>query len=264
MTDFGQFFCYQNGALTPVSEPPATDLQLAVADSWLVENGRARHMDRHFKRFADWVLQTHPNCSNQLDGFFAAVTAVIPREGRWFPRLELHAEQPADSNLFLRMREAPEQLGAMTLWTYPEVDPRRSALVKGPDLSLCMQMRRKAQLHGADEAVLLDANGFISEGALSSIVWWRGDVLCAPGPDVAWLDSITRQEVFELAEQMGFLTRFEKAKPADLVETEVWGLSSLQSIRPVTNWIDLGGPLGQPRHIEAFAKRLRLLSKLID
>ena len=264
MTDFGQFFRFHNGALEPVNEPPAAELLLAVADSWLIENGRARHMDRHFKRFAEWVAETHPTSAIKLDAFFAAVAAQIPREGRWFPRIELHAEQPAESNLFLRLREAPEQLGAMTLWTYPDTDPRRNATVKGPDLSLCMQMRRKAQLHGADEAVLLDENGFIAEGALSSIVWWRGDVLCAPGPDITWLDSITRQEVLEIAEQMGFATRFEKVKPADLVELEVWGLSSLQSIRPVSDWVQLGGPLAAPKHLEAFAKRLRMLSKLID
>ena len=264
MTGFGEFFRFQNGSLTTVNEPPATEVQLAVADSWLIEDGRTRHMNRHFKRFADWAMQTHPDCQNQLEPFFAAVTANIPRQGRWFPRIELHADQPAQGNLFLRLREAPEQLGPMTLWTYPDADPRKNPLVKGPDLSLCMQMRRKAQLHGADEAVLLDANGYIAEGALSAIVWWREDVLCAPGPDVTWLNSITRQEIFEIAEQMGVMTRFEKAKPADLVQLEVWGLSSLQSIRPVTNWIDLGGPLAAPKHADAFAKRLRLLSKLID
>lgn len=264
MTDFGQFFRFHDGDLVPVTEPSANEVQLAVADSWLVEGGRARHMNRHFNRFAAWAIASHATSASQLPTFFEAVTRAIPRSGRWFPRIELHGEQPADSNLFLRLREAPEQLGAMTLWTYPTPDPRKHPQIKGPDLSLCMQMRRKAQLHGADEAVLLDEKGFISEGALSSIVWWRGDVLCAPGNDLPWLDSITRQEVFEIAEQMGFATRLEKVKPADLVELEVWGLSSLQGIRAVENWIDLGGPVGATKHLESFSKRLRMLSQLID
>lgn len=264
MTDFGQFFCFRSGQLKPVTEPAATEVQLAVADSWLVEDGKARHMNRHFERFANWVAASHPLSANQLPEFFELVTAAIPREGRWFPRIELHGEQPQASNLFLRLREAPEQLGAMTLWTYPEADPRKYPQIKGPDLSLCMQIRRKAQLHGADEAVFLDEKGFIAEGALSSIVWWRGDVFCAPGNELPWLDSITRQEVFEIAEQMGFTTRLEKVKPADLVELEIWGLSSLQGIRAVENWIDLGGPVGAPKHLDSFSKRLRMLSQLID
>jgi branched-subunit amino acid aminotransferase/4-amino-4-deoxychorismate lyase len=88
-------------------------------------------------------------------------------------------------------------------------------------------------------------------------------VLCGPNNETEWLESITRREVFSIAEQMGLQTRTEKVKPADLVETEVWMLSSLQAIRPVDSWIDLGGPLAQATHVEAFTKRLRLLSSPI-
>ena len=119
-------------------------------------------------------------------------------------------------------------------------------------------------LHGADEAVILNTDGYILEGALSAIVWFRDDVLCAPGNDLDWIPSITRKEVFAIAEQMGLQTRTEKVKPADLVDLEIWGLSSLHGIRPVDEWVDLGGPVGQPRHLEAFNKRLRMLSTSID
>jgi len=126
-----------------------------------------------------------------------------------------------------------------------------------------MQLRRKAQLHGADEAVLLDGAGHVIEGALSALVWWRGDVLCAPDDRTTWLPSITREEVFAIAASMGIQTRLEHAKPADLVGLEVWALSSLQAIRVVNNWIGLGSPLGPATHLETFQKRLRLYSRQI-
>jgi len=126
-----------------------------------------------------------------------------------------------------------------------------------------MQMRRNAKMHGADEAVLVDSSGFLLEGALSSIVWWRGERLFSVPDELPWLPSITRQEVFSIAEQMGIQTGTERIKPADLIDLEIWALSSLQGIRVVSDWVNLGGPVGSARHFDAFSKRLRLLSTSI-
>lgn len=246
-----------------IEVPPSLNTQLDIADSWLVEDGRCRSLGSHFDRFRAWTEIQSPDALPFLEGFFSAVTEAIPLEGRWFPRIELHGEQPVNQQLHLRLREAPEQLGDAILWTYGEPDPRENVSIKGPDLSIGMQLRRRANIMGADEAVILDRDGYICEGALSSLVWWRGDVLCGPNQETPWLDSITRRDVFAIAEQMGLATRTERVKPADLVETEVWMLSSLQAIRPVTNWLELGGPLATPTHVEAFNKRLRLLSAAI-
>lgn len=263
MTETEQLYAFDYGHLVEISADELLVGQLAVADSWLVDEGRVRSLAEHYERFSDWV--TAASNRSDLPEFCAAVTANIPRSGRWFPRIELlKSETDTQTQLIFRLREAPELIEAMTLWSYSEPDPRVNPTVKGPDLSLGMQMRRAAQMHGADEAVILNSEGFILEGALSAIVWFRDDVLCAPGDDLDWIPSITRKEVFAIAEQMGLATRNEKVKPADLVDLEIWGLSSLHGIRPVEHWVDLGGPVGHPRHLEAFNKRLRMLSTSID
>jgi branched-subunit amino acid aminotransferase/4-amino-4-deoxychorismate lyase len=135
-----------------------------------------------------------------------------------------------------------------------------------------MQLRRKAIVHGADEAVLVTADGFISEGALSALVWWQGDVLCAPDQEIPWIDSVTRREVFDIAKALGLEARLVKARPADLAGLEVWGLSSLQGIRPVADWVNLGAPIANPSanpsatssasnsHLETFKRRLKMLA----
>jgi branched-subunit amino acid aminotransferase/4-amino-4-deoxychorismate lyase len=161
----------------------------------------------------------------------------------------------------MRLRAAPEALGAATIWTLPEPDPRSNPAIKGPDLSLGQQLRRKAKIQGADEAILLNESGNIAEGALSSLVWWRGDVLCAPGDSIAWLPSVTREVVLEIAKQSGFEVRFEEATPQSLIGCEVWLLSALNGIRVVSQWVDLGGELAKPTHFEGFAKRLRLFTE---
>lgn len=256
-----QLLQFSDGQLIEV--PASLGTVLSVADSWLVEDGRARSIDQHFARFSNWAAQQNPAVLGQLDEFFEQVRRAIPTEGNWFPRIELHGEQNYKSQLHLRLREAPESLGPAVLWTYSEPDPRQNPTIKGPDLPLGMQLRRRANMLGADEAVILDQDGFICEGALSSLVWFTGETLCAPNAETVWLESITRNEVFAIAEQMGIATRTEKAKPADLVEKEVWILSSLQGIRPVVDWLDLGGPLAAPARAESFTKRLRLLATAI-
>jgi branched-subunit amino acid aminotransferase/4-amino-4-deoxychorismate lyase len=262
--DFGTFFQFVDGALIQVAE--LADVDLVAADSWLVEDAAVRNLAMHLERFRKAALaQPGAPSIETLDSFFAAVIAQVPTAGRWFPRIEFHAEK-ADP-LFLKLREAPAQLGDAALWTLDEPDPRVTPTVKGPDLSLCMQLRRKAQVHGGDEAVLLDMAGSIVEGALSSIVWWQGDVLCAPDDSTEWLDSVTRYEIFEIANQLGIVTKFVSAKPTDLVDCEVWLLSSLQGIRRVSTWlhgdgqIQLAAPTAESlRRLESFRLRLKMLS----
>ena len=262
MNDFEQLYTFSESTLM-ITEP--TDLlagSLAVADSWLVEDGRVRHLAEHYDRFQGWAEAIVAR--KDYAAFCSAVTEMTPMDGRWFPRIELlHNAENNQSQLVFRLREAPKQIDSMTLWSYNEPDPRVNPLVKGPDLSLGLQMRRAAQMHGADEAVILNSDGYILEGALSALVWFRDDVLCAPGNELPWIPSITRMEVFAIAEQMGLATRTEKVKPADLVDLEIWGLSSLHGIRPVAEWVDLGGPVAPPRHLDAFNKRLRMLSTSI-
>lgn len=258
MTQLEMLYSLQGNTLVEITPEEVLSGQLLVADSWLVIDGRVRHLDEHFDRFANWVKQINPQV--ELNSFFLSVIELTPPTGSWFPRIEFLVD--AKNNQFqvlLKMREAPELETRISLWSYNEADPRVSPTVKGPDLSLGMQMRRAAQMHGADEAVLLSPEGYIVEGALSSIVWFREDALCAPGQEFDWIPSITRKEVFAIAESMGMQTRTEKVKPADLVDLEIWALSSLHGIRVVDDWVNLGGPVGSPRHFEAFNKRMRLL-----
>jgi branched-subunit amino acid aminotransferase/4-amino-4-deoxychorismate lyase len=260
--EFGQFYQYKDYILAPVSEPADQEIGLAVADSILFEDGKVIALEKHLARFAKSVELLAPELSGDLDGFIEQFLALVPKSGRWWPRIELHSRET--NTLLLRIRPAPEALGDATLWTLPEPDPRLNPNIKGPDLSLGQQLRRKAKMFGGDEAVLLNSEGYISEGALSSIVWWRGDVLCAPSDAIAWLPSVTRELVLQIAAQCDTEVRFEQSKPADLDGCEVWLLSALNGIRAVTNWVGEEITLTKPTHKEAFAKRLRMFARVVS
>jgi len=254
----GNFFGYSEGQLQPLASTHSETL--SVADSWLVADGNTVALERHFARFSNGVA-ADPTARAELVGFFSAAVAATPRVGNWFPRIEYRADCPSGERLFFRLREAPELTETVTLWSFPEPDPRQQPETKGPDLSLCQQLRRAANLHGADEAVLLDEDGFIADGALSAVLWWREDVLCAPDESTRWLPSITRQLALEIAQQAGFSVRLERAQPGDLHGCEVWSLSSLQGIRGVTSWSEV--EVRQPTRFGSFRKRLQLLAKPI-
>lgn len=255
----GDFLVFDSGELINFDATDKT--ALTVADSWLVEDGRSRSLEKHFERFKAWVLNQESIDDQTFEDFFAAVSRAIPKNGHWFPRIEFRKDSALGQKLFLRIRRAPERTEFLDLWTYPEPDPREKPLVKGPDLSLCQQLRRKANLHGADEAVLLDKDGFIADGALSSILWWRGDKLCGPDEKTDWLESITRQELFELANQAGYETVAERCRPADVAGLEIWSASSLQGVRGVRNW--QGVKVGPTEKLTSFRKRLQLLGSSI-
>ncbi len=251
----GDFYQFVEGELSALEL--ALDDSLSVADSFLVQNGSVRALDRHLARFANAV--SDEKTRRQLPGFFASAVHVIPDTGDWFPRLEYRESQPAGQKLFLRIRTAPERTETVRLWTLKDKDPRTNPTVKGPDLAICQQLRRAANLHGADEAVLVTDDGYISDGALSSIVWWEDQTLVGPDQTTPWLPSITRELVFELATQAGYQTSQRRAKPAELAGCEVWSLSALQGIRAVDSWE--GVAVAQARLASPFSKRLTMLAQ---
>lgn len=258
MSVTGEFFQYQNGALVKFEH--ALSDPLSVADSWVATGGQVRALDRHLARFSGSISDLETQ--KQLPGFFEQVVKRIDIPGDWFPRIEYRAHQPLGNRLFLRMREAPERSQTCSFYSHQDLDTRENPFIKGPDLSLCQQFRRLANLRGADEAVLLSEEGFIADGALSSILWWEDEVLVGPDDSTNWLPSITRSLVFELARQGGYKTVARAARPEELAGLEVWSLSSLQGIRGVSNWEDM--QLGRHRFLAPFRKRLELLSAPIS
>jgi len=248
-----QTYIFQEGTLTPKE----CHDKVLVADSFLVQDGKVRSIDLHIDRFKRGLALRAPELETSFQAFFNQSIALIPRTGRYFPKLEV---QDSNTPTFVfTLRDAPDQLGPATLWTYPYPDPRKDLSVKGPELSLGYELRTLAQAQGADEAILLNGHNEISEGALSSLVWWRGDVLCAPGDEIPWLESVTRREIFHIAETLGIATRFEHYTPQDLVWLELWLLSSLQGIRVVQSWLGVSDNFAVGNHVSLFEKRLKLL-----
>ncbi len=67
--------------------------------------------------------------------------------------------------------------------------------------------RAEADAAGADEALLLNTDGFVVEGASSNLFWIEGGAVCTPPLAAGILPGVTRAVVLEICEQFGLRTR---------------------------------------------------------
>ena len=210
--------------------------ELLAADSWLVDDGRVRAVERHWARFSA-TCREHGVAPEALAALRARVEDAVPPVGRWFPRVELRA----DGELAVQVRPAPPREPTVVAWIADVPDPRRAPRRKGPDLERLAALRERAAAHGAGEAMLVDADGRLLEGAFTSLLWWEEETLWAVPDRAPILPGITRALLIELARESDTAVAHRLPAPQELAGRETWLVSALHGIRVVTRWAD-GGP----------------------
>jgi branched-subunit amino acid aminotransferase/4-amino-4-deoxychorismate lyase len=254
---------WSGGELRPVDEPAFG--ALLAADSWLVDEGRVRGYDAHWERFAGWCAELRV-AREELGPFRAAVTASLPRTGRWFPRVDLAggaAGRAGAAHLLLRLRPAqPLMSQARVLLAAPgdlRCHPRR----KGPDLPLLLDLRAQAVAAGCDELAVRDAGGRLLEGALNSLLWWEDDVLCA-APDERTLPGITRALLLAIARERDVEVRRRLALPDELAGREAWLANAAHGICAVVAWEPRGPAAGPPERAASWRAALDATARHLD
>ena len=242
------------GVLEPLDYCDMTDVQIVAADSWLVTDGTALALDLHRSRFLESIEHSVGLIGDPTQ-FWDAALEQIPRDGDWFPRVELHS----NGRFVLRLRTAPERTRSVVLATFAGPDPRTHPSRKGPDLEAMLRIR--TSVRPADEAVIVSPEGAVIEGAYSALVWWRGEILCCPSAELHRVDSVTARALLTLARALGFDTREESVPPHDLDSTELWALSALHGIRIATKWIDGPALAERPGRLQVWRGRLDALRR---
>jgi branched-subunit amino acid aminotransferase/4-amino-4-deoxychorismate lyase len=260
--------CESPWTLLPAAE--LGDSQLLVADSWRVIDAEVRGLPLHRARFLAGV-DSYRNGPDPLGGtalinnaaaFFDDATAALPPAGDWFPRVELRTSAHIGSGtgtgtgtgtstgtstqFTLLVRPTPPIFDEVDVATAP-YDPRTHPLVKGPNLDALMGLRAAVAPSGAGEAIILDANGIIVEGAYSGLLWWRGETLVQAASALPRIPSVTVDLLVAAARANGVTVVDEHARPANLDGCELWVLSALHGLRVARQWID-GPELAEPRH----------------
>jgi branched-chain amino acid aminotransferase len=122
---------------------------------------------------------------------------------------------------------------------------------------------REAHQAGADDAILLDLSGRVTEGTTSNVFFVQRGVLVTPPLALGMLEGVTRAVFIEIAREEGLILREEPHGPEALAAAdEVFMTSTLREAMPVTSLVFLESPGEQVRkvgdgHPGPMAKRLR-------
>lgn len=99
----------------------------------------------------------------------------------------------------------------------------------------------------ADEALMLNYEGFLSEGTVSNVFFVKeGPVLCTPSPDCGVLRGITRDVVLEIAHREHIEVMERRFTPEDIFKAhEVFITSTIMEVMPVGAIDNAAFPIGE-------------------
>ena len=104
--------------------------------------------------------------------------------------------------------------------------------------------KMEAKESGFNEGIMINTEGFVTEGTVSNIFMLKGDLLSTPAKGVGLLPGITRQAILEIAEARKLKTKERKITISELLEAdEAFLTNSLIEIMPLVE-VD-GRPIGK-------------------
>ncbi|MEW5976786.1 MAG: aminotransferase class IV [Acidobacteriota bacterium] len=217
-----------NGEVMPVEQAclPAEDRGTLFGDGVYEVlrsyEGRLWAVERHFQRLQrslteiaienldlariqDWVVNTYRQSQiGEATVYLQITRGAGPRSHAWNHNLT--------PTVFLTVRHftsrADAQATGVQVVSLPDTRWARCD-IKSLNLLPNVMAKQKARNAGAYEAIFVDKEGLVREGTSSAVVTVLDGVLCAPPNSHAILPSITRQLVWEMAEDLGIPFREE-------------------------------------------------------
>ena len=230
---------YRGAKMKGMSQKRGETEGLVLADSFRVRlhpdtgAGEVRGLWHHVARFARGVLEIDEQAARGIGNFIdetgEQIAHYAAQHGGAFPRWELWLTADGSYSRQLSLRPLPELGETLGLVSAPGA-ALPNAPRKGPNIARYAALNRDA---GA-EALLVDDDGRVREGATTSIVWWRGEQahISAARDRVASVTEALLGEI--LREHSISLTRAE-ITPEVLTSYEVWAVNALHGVRPVTS-----------------------------
>jgi branched-chain amino acid aminotransferase len=254
---------YVNGEFVPVSEARISILDRGflygdgLYETLNLVNGKTFRLDEHLRRLFRSAAVLKIKVPLPLDRLRGAVWETIKRNsltdayvrillsrGESFPIIDTRAvTRDATLVILVHTRDQPPEVASYFAGTGlharivgtrkipPEaLDPR----VKSLNYLNSVLARAEAVEAGADEAILLDAHGFVAEGSGSNIFAVHGSTLVTP-PVTHILVGVTRGAVIDVARARGMEVVERNMTPYDLYTAdEIFLTSTYGGLTPVT------------------------------
>jgi aminodeoxychorismate lyase len=191
----------------------------------------AEHLER-LQRGAEF-LKIKPPFSSEALRDFAAELVAINKVPDALLRLTLsrgigvrgYSPKGAESPTIVMSLHAAPTPGAPPRWKLITSSPRLPANEPLAQFKTCNKLaqilaRAEADAAGADEALLLNTDGFVVEGASSNLFWIERDTICTPPLAAGVLAGVTRAVVVEICQTLALKVSeknitAEKLKRAD-------------------------------------------------
>lgn len=249
--------CY-NGELIKTDQPavPIASRGLMYGDgcfdTFRIYNGKYFDIDAHLKRLkagADFLGLDFPSelsASSVKDMGNLLIKKNKISEGNAVGRIQLWRTGSRgytvvgseETRYSLLVSPLPEFRASISLAT---VEVRRIPSKSLPsDLKLCnninyIRAAKEAAVKGADDALMQDIDGNISETTIGNIFWFKDDTVYTPSASCDLLPGITREIVMELlGGRLGFQFLEGQYRLNQLEDAEaVWMCNSVRGIVPV-------------------------------
>jgi branched-chain amino acid aminotransferase len=254
-----------NGTLLPQSaarlDPLAQGVLygLGVYDALFLHRGVPIAIEQHASRLidgADRLGLRCPDISTLTEAILAVSKACALTESRiritliagaWQgPVPPAHAPQTCLITAQPITPARPQAIIVTSQWRRNERSP-----LAGVKFTACAEnilAQRAALAAGADEALFLNTQDRLCEGAFSNIFHVRNGTVLTPPLNAGCLPGVTRKIVLALCRENNIPAREEELFPHD-VPDEVFLTSSIRGIQPVSRWDD--HPFPAPGEITA-------------
>jgi D-alanine transaminase len=246
---------YLNGAFLPIAEARITPLDRgflfadAVYESVAVYGGRPLLLDEHLARLARSLRELQIANPHTPAAWRDLLGELVARNGSGDMGVYVQVTRGADTG---RNHIFPQGVSPTVFAMASPLAPVNLAeagvrAVTGPDLrwSRCdikttallpnVLQRHAASVAGASEMILI-REGFVTEGAASSVIVVEGQTLCSRPGGHEVLPGTTLQLIRELAAGQGFGYREEPISESRLRKAdEIWLTAALRGMSPVTH-----------------------------
>lgn len=226
----------------------------AVYEGVRVTDRRPLFLEPHLERLAASAAALDLPARWDADEARAALARLLDRAGLAdaMARLYLTAGPPGAAPTRLAWVEPPPP------WVARETPPWRIVshservvpylpMVKHTSRLAHARARHAARGRGADDALLVHADGWALEGTASNLFFFEADTLHTPGLDCGILAGITRDAILELAPAAGFFVVEGRYPPAVVAAADECFLSFTSAgVRPVAALDGSVFPAGAP------------------
>jgi len=218
-----------------------------VFETLAAHDGKLFAFDRHFRRLergCELLTIAVPNAEALRNGVLSVLDANdlvvgmarvrITISGGAAP-LGVHFES-AEPTVIIAASRAEAPSAPAKLVSVPFTRNQRGSMVGVKTISYAENLvaLEYAQKHGADDAILCDGNGNISEGAVSNLFFVEDGVVVTPSLSSGCLPGITREIVLELCAELGIKASEEDVpKERFLAAEEVFITSSIRGVQAV-------------------------------